>query len=194
MSEIDISKLPRRQWAHPFDHAQPGETESRGHDASSDAIGGYYGCQWEVAFRNRKTGELYAVNCYDGTNSSKNQHEPEDEDWMQRVQEQIIVRTRRESQRGATQVCLSREEWAVMSGRIFSDWFDLLPGERYKSVGDENRHKLVGHVGTINSIPVVVDPALPNPLGNPPCDARAELERELARIDEAEDLAESLGY
>lgn len=197
MGEIEIRNLAHRQWAHPFDHSVQYEGPTRGHDYSPEAIGGCYGMAWDMVFRDRKNGELYAVNCYDGVNRSKSPHRPDDEEWMQRVQDQMIVRTRRDAQSGATQVCLSREEWAVMSGRMFHDWFDPLPNEqgtRLKSLGDWHRYQTEGHVGTINGVSVVVDPKCPSPLGDTPTDVKTSLALELARIDEAEDLAESLGY
>lgn len=167
MSEINFRQLPRRHWAHPFDHAQPGKSESRGHDASSDAIDGYYGISWLQAFRDHETGEVYAVNCWDGTNRSKGTHSPEDEKWMQQMQDGIVLHTKVKAWEGAKVIELSPQEWALMSGRVFYDWFDLLPGEEFKTVGDEHRFKLEGQVGTINGVRVIVDPHLVNPLGDP---------------------------
>lgn len=158
MSEIDISQLPRRHWAHPFDHAQPGESQTRGHDASPDAIDGYYGVSWLQAFRDHRDGKLYAVQCFDGTNRSKGTHSPEDKKWMQRVQDEIVRDTKQQSRFVTDEIVLSSQEWALMSGRTFCDWFDLLPGEQYKTVGDEHRYKLEGYVGTINGVRVIVDP------------------------------------
>lgn len=193
-TSFDIRDLNRRRFAHPFDHAVPYQSPTHGHDHSPDAIGGCYGIQWDEVFRDRNTGGLYAVNCYDGTNHSKDALDPADEEWVQDAQERIIRRTKGEAHGNASVIRLSREEWAIMSGRIFDDWFDLLPGEQHKTVGDVNRFKLDGQVGTINDVPVVVDSTFPNPLGEPPCDAKIALQKELARIDHDEDLAESFGY
>lgn len=194
MGEIDIRRLKWRQWAHPFDHRIAHASTVRGHDPSPEAIDGFYGCQWDEAFLDRSSSEAYVVTCYDGANRSKGAYRPEDEKWMQRMQNQIVARTKREAQDGATRILLSAQEWALMSGRMFQDWFDRLPGEWYKTVADGNRYRLDGEVGTVEGVPVVIDPQLPNPLGDPPSDVHEALQRELERIDREEDLAESFGY
>lgn len=193
-TSFDIRDLHHRHFAHPFDHAVQYEGPTRGHDHSPDAIDGCYGIQWDEVFRDRKTGELYAVTCYDGVYRSKNARNPANEEWTQDAQERIIRRTKSEATNGGTEIRLCREEWAIMSGRIFHDWFDLLDNEQYKTVGNVNRYKREGEVGTIMGIPVVVDPMLPNPLGDPPCDVARQTAQELAKIDEYEDIAEQLGY
>ena len=193
-TSFDIRDLERRRFAHPFDHAVEYKSPTSGHDHSPEAIGGCFGIQWEEVFRDRKNGELYAVTCYDGVNRSKDARNPVNEEWVQDAQERVIRRTKGEAHGSATQIRLSREEWAIMSGRMFHDWFDLLPGEQHKTVGDANRFKLEGYVGAIMSVPVVVDSTFENTLGDPPCNTQAKLQQELARIDRDEDLAESFGY
>lgn len=193
-TSFDIRDLSRRRFSHPFDHAVPYQSPTHGHDHSPDAIGGSFGIQWDEVFRDRNTGELYAVHCYDGVNRSKDARDPANEDWVQDAQERIIRRTKGDAHGSATVIRLSREEWAIMSGRMFHDWFDLLPDEQHKTVGDGNRHKLDGEVGAINGIPVMVDPTLENPLGDPPCDVATQTAQQVAQIDKYEDIAEQLGY
>lgn len=194
MSSFDIRDLNRRRYAHPFDHAVPYQSQTHGHDHSPNAIGGSFGIQWDEVFRDRNTGELYTVHCYDGVNRSKDARDPANEDWVQDAQERIIRRTKGDAHGSAPVIRLSREEWAIMSGRMFHDWFDKLDNEQYETVGDANRYKLDGEVGTINGVRVVIDVSAENPLGDPPCDTQVELQQALARIDRDEDMAESFGY
>ena len=69
----EIDKLPNRQWATHGD-VNVGYSDSRGHDPSVEAIGGYYGIFWYEIFRDNK-GDLYKVPCYDGVNRSKTPYE-----------------------------------------------------------------------------------------------------------------------
>lgn len=164
----EINKLPTRRYAHPFDRPIKieGNTETHGVDASPDAIGGCYGMGWREAFRCHKTGEIYSVHCSDGVNHSKSSHSDRDFRWMEEMRERIVNGTRCQSSKP---IMLSSREWAVMLNFGFSDWLDLLPGEEYKTVGDSNRHLDEGQIGTIRSVPVVVDPKISDklpPVGN----------------------------
>lgn len=40
----------------------------------------------------------------------------------------------------------------------FVGWLDLLPGDEFRTVGDRNCHLDEGQIGTINGVPLVVDP------------------------------------
>lgn len=71
----EVRKLPMRRWAARGDEAIEADPDDRGHCASSDAIGGFYGMAWTECFRDANTGELYAVECYDGTYRSKGAYE-----------------------------------------------------------------------------------------------------------------------
>lgn len=75
MNRQEVSKLPRRKWATRGDEEVPADTCDRGHHPSSEAIGGFYGIAWTEVFKDAKTGELYAVECYDGTYRSKGAYE-----------------------------------------------------------------------------------------------------------------------
>jgi len=71
----EVHKLPRRKWATRGDAAIESDPCDRGHHVSRDAIGGFYGVAWTECFRDAKTGETYAVECYDGTYRSKGAYE-----------------------------------------------------------------------------------------------------------------------
>ena len=77
LSYDEVCKLRQRRWATRGDAEVPAEVEDRGHDPSSDAIGGFYGISWLEVFRDSVTCELYAVQCYDGVNRSKGAYEDE---------------------------------------------------------------------------------------------------------------------
>jgi hypothetical protein len=153
--KIDVSKMPHRRNAHPFDRTVPYEEPTRGHDPSPEAIDGYYGTAWDEIFRDHMTGQLFAVTCYDGVNRSKNAHSVRDEEWMEAMRKRIIHRTR--DQRSAP-ILISKREWAIMLRFTFTGWLDSLPGEGFTASCDPNRLIDEGQIGTINKAPVIVDP------------------------------------
>lgn len=71
----EVRALPVRKWATRGDENIESDPCDRGHHASSEAIGGYYGMGWTECFRDAITGDLYAVECYDGTYKSKGAYE-----------------------------------------------------------------------------------------------------------------------
>ncbi|NQV88869.1 MAG: hypothetical protein HQ488_00910 [Parcubacteria group bacterium] len=166
MSGIDIRKLESRHRAHPFDFAVKCSGPTHGVDASPNAIGGFYGIGWDEVFRDHQTGDLYSVSCSDGVNGGKNAHSDRDMAWMEQVRLHIIARTTSVS-RGP--IHISQREWAIMLGFTFCEWLDELPGERYKTTGDNSRHMMEGEIGTIGGIDVIVDPTATDdlpPVGN----------------------------
>ncbi len=157
MNNFRIDTLPSRQWAHPFDRPVKveGDEDTHGLDRSPNAIGGYYGIGWSEYFRCHRTGEVYAVHCNDGVNHSKSSHSNHDMKWMRAMRDRIIARTR--SQRSGV-IVLSTKEWAIMLTYRFEGWLDPIHDEEGKTVGDQNRHLDEGQIGSINGVPVVVDP------------------------------------
>lgn len=187
--------LSVRQYAHPFDRPIKGDQQTHGVCPSPDAIGGYYGIGWYETFRDHRTNELFRVHCSDGVYNGKSSHSGKDLGWMESCRRDIIERTQRTTTAmGCKSVSISSAEWAVMVNFTFGLWLDLLPGEAHKTVGDANRHLDCGQIGTINGIPVIVDPRIECPLPSPPSDQRSSLTAELAQIDAEEDQAEALGY
>lgn len=75
MNWREVGRLPRRKWATRGDAEISVDPCDRGHHASPDAIGGFYGMAWTEVFEDQKTGERYAVECYDGTYRSKGAYE-----------------------------------------------------------------------------------------------------------------------
>lgn len=74
---MDLNTIRIRQWATPGDEVVPVPQDPpyTGHHPNSEAIGGHYGIQWWEVFKDRTTGELYRVHCYDGTYRSKGPYE-----------------------------------------------------------------------------------------------------------------------
>lgn len=78
LTRAAVNRLPRRRWARKGIDAEVHlDLPARGHDPSSDAIGGFYGIAWDELFRDPETEELFVVECYDGTNRSKASYEGE---------------------------------------------------------------------------------------------------------------------
>lgn len=72
----ELRTIVNRKWANPKDK-HVGNSSNRGHDRSSEAIGGHYGIAWDEVFES-SSGELYKVYCYDGTNRSKGAYREEE--------------------------------------------------------------------------------------------------------------------
>lgn len=155
----DIMTLPLRQYAGLTDRPVEMKSETHGVDASPDAIGGYYGIGWHEAFRDRRTGELFRVFCSDGVNGGKVSRSDRDLAHAGQCYRAIRKRTTAQAEAGVRVIELSTGEWNIALGHTFSYWLDGVPGEKYSTVGDANRHLDEGQIGTISGIPVVVNPS-----------------------------------
>jgi len=155
-------QLQTRQFAHPFDRRviTENDAETHGVGRNSEAIGGYTGIGWYETYRDRLTGELYRVHCSDGVNGGKSAHSDEDCGWMESCRRDIIKRTKHEAELGVYPIFISSNEWAVMCKFIFALWLDYMEGQKYTTVGDANHHLDSGVIGTINNVPVIVDPCM----------------------------------
>ena len=172
---MNFNRLTTRQFAHPFDRPIriANDNETHGVGRNSDAVGGYNRIGWYETFQDRKTGELYRVHCSDGingVNGGKSAHEDCDLGWMESRQRDIIYRTTQTAKQSHEPIQMSSAEWALMLNRIFVGWLDNIPNEKFRTVGDSNRHLDNGQIGTINGVPVIVIPSLEDCLPGPPSD------------------------
>ncbi len=155
---IDLNTLEGRGRAgltdRPIDH----KSEHHGVGRGSEYIGGYSGIGWYEVYRDRNTGVLYKVHCFDGVNGGNSAHSREVEEHIEQLYAQIKERTKAAAADAAAAIVLSTGEWHIMLKRTFAYWLDNMPGEQYKTTGDGNRHLDEGQIGTINGIPVIVDP------------------------------------
>ena len=155
--DMDPRTLPFRRYAHPFDRPVKIQSKTRGVDPGSEYIGGYGGIGWDEAFLCHKSGKIYRVSCSDGVNGGKSSHSDRDLAWMETMRKRIVARTKA-ARRGP--IKLAKDEWAIMLHFVFNGWLDLLPGEEFKTTGDDNRHLSEGQIGTIGGIAVIIDPNL----------------------------------
>ncbi len=160
-----MEQVPVRRYAHPFDRPVEGNKSSHGVDPSPDAIGGYYGMGWYEYFVDHKTGERFRVHCSDGVNGGKGTHPDSVMPWMQHQMDDILARTIEEARAGASEIRISTPEWNIMLGRVHHGWIDLKPDQKYP---DGDRTLDEGQIGTCHGVPVIVDPKMENPLGEPP--------------------------
>lgn len=165
LNELRPSRLPHRPHAHPFDFKVKCDSAPHSVGNDPDSIDGSKAVGWYEAFRDRQTGELYLVHCYDGGNGGKLAHTWGHLRWMEEVQRRIINRTQEESVHARTtdRIVLSSAEWAIMRLRMFDGWLDYMDCKIQEVV----RTKTKGHIGRIQGIEVHVDPQAPNPLGEP---------------------------
>ena len=89
---------------------------------------------------------------------------------MESRQRDIIYRTTQTAKQSHEPIQMSSAEWALMLNRIFVGWLDNIPNEKFRTVGDSNRHLDNGQIGTINGVPVIVIPSLEDCLPGPPSD------------------------
>ncbi len=187
---IDVRSLPSRTYAHPFDFPVKESSGTHGVEPDSNAIGGYRGIGWYSVFRDGKTGEIFHVRCSDGVDGGKSAHCRTDEAWMQQQYYAITKRTKEEAGRNS-QIKLSPQEWAVTLNYIFYGWLDKVEGDnKYATIGDNNRHLTSGQIGTINNIPVIVDPNQQNPMGPPPSQVYSDTHENPDLLDHFEDLVD----
>lgn len=167
---LNAQRVPQRCYAHPFDRPfrMGSDNQTHGVGRDSDAIDGYTGIGWYEGFRDHQTGELFCVHCSDGVNGGKDAHTDKNLGWMEQCRVSIIERTKREAQSGVNPIHISSNEWAVMLNFTFAMWLDALEGQQYVTVGDACRHLDSGQIGTINSVPVIVDPNMKCQLDSPP--------------------------
>ncbi len=165
---LNANKICERTYAHPFDRPmKTDDDKTHGVGRNSEAIGGYTGIGWYETFRDYMTGELFRVHCTDGVNGGKSAHTDGKLGWMVSCRDEIIKRTKHEAESGVDQIRISSPEWAVMLKFTFFLWLDTVEGQEFKTVGDSNCHIDYGQIGTINGVPVVVDPELECPLSQP---------------------------
>lgn len=160
-----MEKIAIRSYAHPFDRPVQGDADQHGVGRNSDAIGGYNGMGWYSYFRDHRTGEIFRVHCSDGVYGGKDAYPDSILPWMEERRNAIARRTIAEAKAGATEIRISTPEWNLMLGRVHDGWLDLQPGQKY---ADGNRSLDEGVVGFCHGVPVIVDPGLQSPLGDPP--------------------------
>ena len=155
--ECGMNEIQSRMYADPLDRPVQSLDNDHTHGVGrdSDAIGGFRGIGWYEYFRDRQTGLLYRVHCSDGVNGGKSAHADNDLKWILDSREKILRRTRNEAASGVEFIELSSNEWALMLGRIHSDWLDLKAGQTH---ADGDRAKDEGLIGHIRGIPVMVNP------------------------------------
>jgi len=92
----DGKDIPQRRWATLGDVEVDGyDPNEGGHGPSPDAIGGYFGVEWQSYFRDAETNEVYQVRCTDGENGGKGAYSPEDEAMqMQMARQNLCAKSR----------------------------------------------------------------------------------------------------
>ncbi len=178
----DTTAIPSRNRAHPLDRPYDmGRTPAHGVGQDPDAIDGYRGIGWYQHFKDRNTGQIYAVHCSDGVDGGNNTHTWEDEEWMARMHEAICSRINREAER-SNLVVISPNEWAILLNYARPNWTET----------DTTRD--LGRVGMIGSTSIVVQQHTKDALDTPPSEQAHVLEQTIAQIDRDEDLADQYAH
>ena len=159
--------MNHRHYAHPLDKTVDGPAEEHGVGPNRNAIGGCEGIGWYEYFEDRQTREVYRVHCSDGVNGGKDPHSPQATRWLNEQYRFIIDRTQKEARSGQHEIVkISNDEWSIMSRFTHAAWFDPEPYKKYAKDADKNLKK--GKIGTINGVPIVIDPEMKSPLSTPP--------------------------
>jgi len=144
-----------RGHAGVFDLRTEGPSENRGCCPGSEYIGGSGGVSWYEYFVDSKTGETYRVSCWDGVEGGKSAHSERDEEWLGRCFAEVVTRCHQEADSGKTEIRISRNERAVMQGKVHKLWLESAPG---KFDGEQSTEGLSGgFVGYSHGVPVICD-------------------------------------
>ncbi len=159
-----MGSVVTRIYAHPFDRPVEGLVDRHGVSPSLDAVGGCYGMGWYSYFLDHTTGERFRVHCSDGVYGGKDAYPDHVLEWMEERYLAIKKRTIAEAVAGVREIRISTPEWHIMLTRIHVGWLD---GE---DTAKKCGHRMldVGQIGTCRGIPVILDPQMENPLGEPP--------------------------
>jgi len=141
--------MEERTYAHPFDRRTDG--------VSVKGRGRYFGDGWYEYFLDRHTGKKFRVRCSDGIGGGKGAFPDHVCDWHYQCYIDITERVRAEAADDAQVIRLSEQEWIICIYHDIHGWRDPKPGE---GIARADKTITLGQIGTINGIPIVVDPVV----------------------------------
>lgn len=122
---IDVNKISERNYADKYDIPLKNiSSDTKGHHASSDAIGGYYGIQWYEYFKDGKTNEIYKVSCNDGVYGGKDAYSDEDLKLRNEIYLSILDRLKCFDQSTGTSFEISLNERIVLHSFVHAKLFE----------------------------------------------------------------------